>query len=81
MPIAESIRYFGVGPTGLTVQDIRLLALVIPTLKARELLDTMKLVDSSTISKIVFTAYGDEKLASQVENTMLLNEQAQRSRK
>lgn len=80
MPIAESIRYFGIGPAGLTIQDIRLLGLVIPTLKARELLDTMKLVDSSTIGKIVLTAYGDEKLASQVENTMLLKEQEQRSR-
>ncbi len=80
MPIAESIRFFGVSPTGLTIQDIRLLGLVIPILKARELLDTMKVVDSSTIGKIVLSAYGDEQLASQVENTMLLKEQAQKSR-
>jgi hypothetical protein len=40
----------------------------------------MKVVDSSTIGKIVLSAYGDEQLASQVENTMLLKEQAQKSR-
>lgn len=74
MPIAETIRFFGVGPAGLGIQDIKLLGLVLDTIKAREVLDGMKSVHSGNIREIVMRAYNDKKLADQVENDYLLKE-------
>lgn len=76
MPIAETIRFFGVGPAGLGIQDIKLLNKVMEVIKARELLTNMRSIDSSNIREIVMKAYNDKKLADTVENDYLLKEQS-----
>ena len=49
-------------------------------LEAKELLESMRKVDSSNIKEIVMQAYNDEKLANTVENQMLLKESKMRER-
>lgn len=79
MPIAETIRFFGVGPAGLGIHDLKLLSLVLDTIKARELLDQMKSVHSGNIRDIVMKAYNDKKLADKIENEYLLKESSLKS--
>lgn len=74
LPIAEAIRYYGVAPSNLHTRDLKLLALFIPTLKAREIYETLLPVNSSTIKGIVMRAFNDEKFADSVENMFLLRE-------
>lgn len=43
-------------------------------IKARELLNNMRSIDSSNIREVVMKAYNDKKLADKVENDYLLKE-------
>ena len=73
VPIARAIKFYGL-PSNVTLQQLRLLALVQPNLEAEIILNKSVTPNALNIKRLIMLSTGNAELAEKLENEFLLAE-------